>query len=129
MRCQTQLGMQIIVGVLITAPEMEEVTPSNGDGNQIWPQAPTMKKACSPRAAGGPMAHGAHITTPSRQCLDAFKNGRNTLASANAHGHQRIAPTGALQLVNGFGGDDGACGAYGVAQRDARAVGVDFGRV
>jgi hypothetical protein len=31
---------------------------------------------------------------------DALKNGRNALAAANAHGHQRIAALDALQLVD-----------------------------
>ena len=51
--------------------------------------------------------------------LNPFEDGRNALAAANAHGHQCIAPAGAVQLGNRLGGDDGARGTHGVAERDA----------
>src|SRR5690606_11764653 len=61
--------------------------------------------------------------------LDAFEDGGNALAAANAHGDQRIAAAGAVQLMDGLDGDDRAGRANRVAQRDARTIGVDLGRV
>ena len=59
----------------------------------------------------------------------ALKDCGDALAAADAHGHQGVAALDALQLVQRLDGDQRARGADGVAQRDARAIGVDLGRV
>jgi hypothetical protein len=56
--------------------------------------------------------------------LHALEYRRDALAAADAHGHQRVAALDALQLIQRLDGDQRAGGADGVAQRDARAVGL-----
>ena len=48
------------------------------------------------------------------------------MAAADAHGDEGVAGLGALELVEGFDGDDGARRTDGVAQGDGAAVGVYF---
>jgi hypothetical protein len=52
-------------------------------------------------------------------CLHALEDRRDALAAADAHGHQGVAALDALQLVQGFDGDQRAGGADGVTQGDA----------
>src|SRR5450759_3024486 len=61
---------------------------------------------------------------PSRLTLSvqSFKDGRNTLAAADAHRHQCITPAAALQFVERFNRDDAAGGADRMAEADAAAA-------
>jgi len=61
--------------------------------------------------------------------LHAFKNGCNALSTANAHGDQGIPALDALQFVQSFDRDQGACGPNGVSQRNTGAIGVDLGGI
>src|SRR5690606_19825813 len=59
----------------------------------------------------------------------AFEHNGDTLAAADTHGHQGIAAACPLQFIDRLDGDDGTGGAYRVAKGNARAIGVDPGRV
>ena len=57
--------------------------------------------------------------------LNPLNHHRNALPHANAHGAQRVAAPGSMQLVDG-GGDQPRTGcAQRVAQRNRAAVGID----
>ena len=60
---------------------------------------------------------------------DPLEDRGDALAAADAHGDQRVAAAGALQLVDRLDGEDRAGGADRVAERDAAAVRVDLGRI
>src|SRR5437867_9791021 len=60
---------------------------------------------------------------------ETLEDGGNALPAPDAHRDQRVASTGAVEFVDGLGHDDRAGRADGMAQRDARAVRVDFRRV
>src|SRR5207249_11479702 len=62
-------------------------------------------------------------------CSETLEDGGNALPAPDAHRDQRVASTGAVEFVDGLGHDDRAGRADGMAQRDARAVRVDFRRV
>src|SRR4051794_11089618 len=55
----------------------------------------------------------------------AAEEGAGAEAATAAHGDDGVLSVGALQLVDGFGGEDGAGAAERVTERDGAAVGVD----
>ena len=69
-----------------------------------------------------PVAGGASLS-------HAFEDRSDALAGANAHGYQRTLAAGALQFVHGLDGQDVAGGPDRVAQTDARAIGIELGRI
>src|SRR5690606_35469422 len=62
-------------------------------------------------------------------CSNTFEDRGYTLSAAYAHGHQSISALDAIQLMQGFDGNDSTGGAYGVAQTDAAAIRINLGRI
>ena len=71
-----------------------------------------VKKAWTPDLVGGDRVKKAwtlgQVGGDKTSGLHALKDGRNALTATNAHGHQRVAAVYALQLVQGFYGDQRA---------------------
>src|SRR5437867_4207728 len=53
----------------------------------------------------------------------------DALAAADAHRDQGVPSTDSLQFMHGLRRDDRARGTDGMPERDARAIGVDLGRI
>ena len=73
--------------------------------------------APGPRIDEVPRETSASCTRQSvRLALHPLKHHRNPLPAADTHGGQCVAPPGAVQFVNGLGGDDDAGRAHRVTQ-------------
>src|SRR5437773_153472 len=73
------------------------------------------------------MARPPGAAMPRERGLDALDQRAGAEATAAAHGHEAVTATGALELVEGLRGEDGAGAAERVAEADRAAVGVDLG--
>src|SRR5579883_3378080 len=56
--------------------------------------------------------------------LNPLKNRRDTLSTADAHGHQGAFAADPFQLIERFNGQDAAGSTDGVSQRNTAAIGV-----
>ena len=92
-------------------------TASADAGSPRWGRLPT---GGTRRPGPSTAPHSPHAVASG----GALEDGGDALAAADAHGDQGAAAAGALQLVQGLDGQDVAGRPDGVAQGDARPVGV-----
>ena len=124
-------------GVLrrIRAPGVQQHVDVGQD--QRWPSMMSSKDALSFRGGvwmSNPLAARAVLCREpfalNRDCrkraLNPLDNRGDALADAYAHGAERIAASGFVELIEGCGYQAGAAGAERVADGDGSAVGVDM---
>src|SRR5438034_848690 len=83
----------------------------------------------SKNGAAAPIAACVGSTAIASDPSHALEGDRDALADADAHGGQRPALTGELELEGGGADEAGAAHSERVAERDGAAIGIDVRRL